>query len=152
MLFGTWPQTHAYDPFDYIETGLYLSLVSIHISRKDRKHRLENIVNIYLSQEIFATDMLRALKSSLKHRKRSLQLYGDQALVTSKKPFAAPKVCKRWKTKSGSCIIFFFELIIKADFLSWQKSLAYSLRIFVNNFSLLSTLQRVLAAWLKIFN
>ena len=40
----------------------------------------------------------------------------------------------------------------KADFLSWQKSLAYSLRIFVNNFSLISTLQRVLAAWLKIFN
>ena len=82
----------------------------LHISRKDRKHRLENIVNIYLSQEIFATDMLRALKSSLKHRrKRSLQLYGDQALVTSKKPFAFSKACKRWKTKSGSCIIFFFR-------------------------------------------
>ena len=34
---------------------------------------------------------------------------------------------------------------IKEDFLSWQKSLAYSLRIFVNNFSLLSPLQRVLS-------
>ena len=41
---------------------------------------------------------------------------------------------------------------LKADFLSWQKSLAYSLRIFVDNFSLLSPQQRVLAAWLKIFN
>ena len=40
----------------------------------------------------------------------------------------------------------------KADFLSWQKSLAYSLRIFADNFSLLSLLQRVLATWLKIFN
>ena len=42
------------------------------------------IVSIDLSQEIFAIDMLRALKSSLKHRRkhvlRPLQLYGDQAL------------------------------------------------------------------------
>ena len=42
------------------------------------------IVNIDLSQEIFAIDMLRALKSSLKHRckhvLRPLQLYGDQTL------------------------------------------------------------------------
>ena len=51
---------------------------------------------------------------------------------------------------TGLCTILFMS--IKADFLSWQKSLAYSLRIFVDNFSLLSTLQRVLAAWLKIFN
>ena len=40
------------------------------------------IVNIDVSQEIFAIDMLRALKSSLKHRRkhvlRPLQLYGDQ--------------------------------------------------------------------------
>ena len=41
---------------------------------------------------------------------------------------------------------------LKVHFLSWQKSLAYSLRIFVGNFFLLSTLQRVLAAWLKKFN
>ena len=44
------------------------------------------IVNIDLSQEIFAIDMLRALKSSLKHRLkhvlRPLQLYRDQALVS----------------------------------------------------------------------
>ena len=42
------------------------------------------IVNIDLLQEIFAIDMLRALKSSLKHRckyvLRPLQLYGGQAL------------------------------------------------------------------------
>ena len=42
------------------------------------------IVSIDLSQEIFSIDMLRVLKSSLKHRRkhvlRSLQLYGDQAL------------------------------------------------------------------------
>ena len=41
-------------------------------------------VNIDLSQEIFAIDTLRALKSSLKHRRkhvlRPLQLYRDQAL------------------------------------------------------------------------
>ena len=36
------------------------------------------IVNIDLSQEIFAIDMLRALKSSLKHRRKHV-LYGDQA-------------------------------------------------------------------------
>ena len=39
---------------------------------------------IGLSQELFAVNMLRTLKSSLKHRRkhvlRSLQLYGDQAL------------------------------------------------------------------------
>ena len=46
----------------------------------------------------------------------------------------------------------FQNMYFKADFLSWQKSLAYSLRIFVDNFPLLSPLQRVLAAWLKIFN
>ena len=42
----------------------------LHISRKDCKHRLENIVmivDIDLSQEIFAIDMLRDLQSSLKH-------------------------------------------------------------------------------------
>ena len=39
---------------------------------------------------------------------------------------------------------------LKADFLSWQKSLAYSLQIFADNFSLLATLQRALAAWLKV--
>ena len=42
-----------------------------------------------------------------------------------------------------------FKITIKVDFLSWQKSLAYSLQIFVDNFPLLSTLQRVLTAWLK---
>ena len=44
------------------------------------------------------------------------------------------------------------DSLVKAYFLSWQKSLAYSLRIFVDNVSLLSPPQRVLAAWFKIFN
>ena len=43
------------------------------------------IVNVDLSQETFAIDMSRALKSSLMHRRkhvlRPLQLYGDQALT-----------------------------------------------------------------------
>ena len=52
---------------------------------------------------------------------------------------------------------FFQQTIIIAksfeeDFLSWQKSLAYSLRIFPDNFSLLSPPQWLLATWLKIFN
>ena len=38
-----------------------------------------------ISQEIFSIDMLRALESSLKHRRKHvlcpLQLYGDQALL-----------------------------------------------------------------------
>ena len=41
------------------------------------------IIGIDLSQEIFAVDVLRIFKTSLKHRRkhvlRSLQLYGDQA-------------------------------------------------------------------------
>ena len=41
------------------------------------------ITGIDLSQEIFAIDMLRILKSSLKYRRKhvldSLQRYGDQA-------------------------------------------------------------------------
>ena len=48
---------------------------------------VEMITGIDLSQEIFAGNVLRTLKSSLKHRRkhvlRSLQLYGDQALVSS---------------------------------------------------------------------
>ena len=44
------------------------------------------------------------------------------------------------------------KICLKADFLSWQTSLAYSLRIFLDNFSLLSPLHRVLAAWFKVFN
>ena len=44
------------------------------------------IVNIYLSHEIFAIDVLRPLKSSLKHRRKHVlrpsQLYGDQALIS----------------------------------------------------------------------
>ena len=68
---------------------------SLHVSRKDRNidlrtsqlwlalHVVVMNVNIDLSQEIFAIDMLRALKSSLKQRHkhvlRPLQLYGDQA-------------------------------------------------------------------------
>ena len=42
------------------------------------------IAGIHISQELFAVDMLTALKSSLKHDRkhvlRLLQLYGDQAL------------------------------------------------------------------------
>ena len=43
------------------------------------------VTSFDVSQEIFSIDMLTALKSSLKHRRkhvlRSLQLYGDQALI-----------------------------------------------------------------------
>ena len=56
-----------------------------------------------------------------------------------------------WCTDRFLCVDTGFSCV-KADFLSWQKSLVYSLRIFVDNFSLLSPLQRVLAAWFKIFN
>ena len=46
-------------------------------------HVVVMIVNIDLSQEIFAIGMLRALKSSLKHRRKHVlqpsQLLGDQA-------------------------------------------------------------------------
>ena len=45
-----------------------------------------------------------------------------------------------------------FNFLPKGGFLSWQKSLAYQLRKFADNFSLLLTLQRVLAAWFKIFS
>ena len=38
------------------------------------------------------------------------------------------------------------------NFLSLQKSLASSLRIIVDHFSLLWSLRRVIATWLKIFN
>ena len=49
------------------------------------------ITGIDLSQEIFVINVLRILKSSLKHRRKyvlqSLQLYGDQALeVTEQRP------------------------------------------------------------------
>ena len=36
---------------------------------------------------------------------------------------------------------------LKADFLSWQKPLASSLRVLADNFSLLPAPQRVLAVW-----
>ena len=43
------------------------------------------VTSFDISREIFSIDMLTALKSSLKHRRkhvlRSLQLYGDQALI-----------------------------------------------------------------------
>ena len=69
----------------------------LHISRKDLKHLFANmflsyiqtwirlhivamITSIDISQEIFATDILEALKPSLKHHRkhvlRLLQLYG----------------------------------------------------------------------------
>ena len=44
------------------------------------------VTSFDISQEIFSMDILAALKSSLKHRRkhvlRSFQLYGDQALAT----------------------------------------------------------------------
>ena len=66
------------------------------LSRKDRKHMVANtffvcfglhivvmIAGIHISQEIFAIDVLTALKSSLEQRRKHvLQLlhpYGDQA-------------------------------------------------------------------------
>ena len=61
-----------------------------------------------LTKKIFAIDMLRALKSSLKHRRkhvlRSLQLYGDQALSnrTIMHQLAFPE--------------FHFETEVKVDF------------------------------------
>ena len=76
----------------------------LHISRKDRKHRLENmffkrssyglvsmwvvmITSIDVSQEIFAMDMLKALKSSLKHRRkhvlRPLSLVSIKPITTT---------------------------------------------------------------------
>ena len=46
------------------------------------------VVGIHISQETFAIDVLTALKSSLKERRkhvlRWLRLYGDQALDTSR--------------------------------------------------------------------
>ena len=54
---------------------------------------------------------------------------------------------RKWLQAIYSCIALHS---VKADFLTWQKSLAYSLRIFADNFSLLSLPQRVLAAWFKI--
>ena len=48
-------------------------------------HIVVKITSINLSQAIFAIDMLTALKSSLKHRRkhslRWLRLYGDQVLT-----------------------------------------------------------------------
>ena len=67
----------------------------LHKSCKDRKHMVANtfslhivvmITGIHISQEIFAIDVLTALKSSLeqrlKHVLRLLRLYADQALFT----------------------------------------------------------------------
>ena len=102
MLFGTWSQVHAYDPSDYMETRLKPGL---HISRKDHKHLAMNMylsctdmVDLYIvvmvtsfdiSQEIFSSDMLTALKSSLKHRRkhvlRSFRQHRDQALTVFSK-------------------------------------------------------------------
>ena len=42
-------------------------------------------------------------------------------------------------------------LMLKADFLLWQKLLASSLRVPAANFALLSSIQWVFAVWLKIF-
>ena len=48
------------------------------------RHIVAMITNPDVSQEIFAMDILKALKSSLKHHRnhvlRLLRLYGDQAL------------------------------------------------------------------------
>ena len=48
------------------------------------------VTSFDISQEIFSIDVLRALKSSLKHRRkhvlRPLQLYGDQALKIGQPP------------------------------------------------------------------
>ena len=43
-------------------------------------------------------------------------------------------------------------ITVKGDFLSWQKSLASSVRILVDNFALLSLLQQVFAAQLKMLS
>ena len=73
----------------------------LHISRKYRKHVLVNMFlgppdmawflyrcNDHISQEILAIDVLTALKSSSKHRRkhflRLLRPYGDQALPAKK--------------------------------------------------------------------
>ena len=70
------------------------------------------ITSIDVSQEIFAMDILKALKIFFEVLSQACS-----ATVTT-----------IWGPG------------LKADFLSWQKSLAYSLRIFEDNVSLLSTL------------
>ena len=54
-------------------------------------------------------------------------------------------------TKNLHLMSVIVKAILKADFMSWQKLLASSLLITVDKFPLLSSLQPILAAWLKNF-
>ena len=56
------------------------------------------------------------------------------------------------RTKNKHLMSVILKAILKADSLSWQKSLASSLLIIVDKFPLLSSLQGTLAAWLEKFS
>ena len=95
--------------------------------------------------------------------KIQLICYSQRINATSQYNDSGSSSCTKWPNVWIVAMVKNCELLVqgrrgcrerwlKADFLSWQKSLAYSLRIFVDNFSLLSPLQQVLAAWFKIFN
>ena len=79
------------------------------------------ITSIDVSQEIFAIDILKALKSSLKHHRkhvlRPLQLYGDQALVNRLLPIIVETDVHFWqlayiKERDLQELIFCFKTAI----------------------------------------
>ena len=81
------------------------------------------ITNIDVSQEIFAMDMLKALKSSLKHRRkhvlRPLQLYGDQAMVLFSSDYVTILCPNKQQTSDNSIVkenCFIIEMFHKSSF------------------------------------
>ena len=94
----------AFHATHYKQHFSHVSKPGLHISRKDRKHMPANtflklssytlvfslvvmIIGIHISQELFAIDMLTALKSSLEHDRSQacsviVAMYGDRVLET----------------------------------------------------------------------
>ena len=56
-----------------------------------------------------------------------------------------------WSRCTATLWVMKSNLKLEADFLSWQELLAYSMQIFIYDFSLLSQLMWALTAWFKNF-
>ena len=112
------------------------------------------IAGIHISQEIFAIDVLTALKSSLEQRRkhvlRLLKLYGDQALKIKNRPMGIRKASSCKYESLLSWIIIYFTIPVVRELLILSRLHLNDLRTYDREwafFRIITVIMSYLAWW-----